>query len=91
MPTKVRKQIYIDSEQEKTLKRMAASTGLSEAELIRQAIDRCGRVLDFAIRDPTAWEAELAFIDGLIAKGPLPGKRDWCREDLYDRAVLRRH
>ena len=90
MAAKVRKQIYIEPEQENLLKRLAASTGVSEAELIRQAIDRHARSLDLTIRDPAAWEAERAFIDGLIAKGPLPGRRDWSREDLYDRAVLRR-
>jgi len=36
----VRKQVYIHQRQEATLKRLARQRGLSEAEIIRQAIDR---------------------------------------------------
>ena len=38
MATRVRKQIYVDREQEARLKRLARITGLPEAALIRQAI-----------------------------------------------------
>jgi hypothetical protein len=40
MAGKIRKQIYIDTAQEKQLKRIAAKTGESEASVIRRAIDR---------------------------------------------------
>jgi len=37
-----------------------------------------------------AWEAELAFIDRWMARGPVPAQqRRWRREDLYDRKGLR--
>jgi len=45
MATKVRKQIYIDAEQEAALKRLAKDKGISEAEIIRQAIDRYAQSL----------------------------------------------
>ena len=35
----VRKQLYLEERQERALKRRAAETGLSEAELVRQALD----------------------------------------------------
>lgn len=35
----VRKQLYFEERQERALKRRAAETGLSEAELVRQALD----------------------------------------------------
>lgn len=35
----VRKQLYLAGDQERALKRRAAETGLSEAELVRQALD----------------------------------------------------
>lgn len=35
----VRKQLYLAEHQERALKRRAAETGLSEAELVRQALD----------------------------------------------------
>ena len=35
----VRKQLYLEERHERALKRRAAATGLSEAELVRQALD----------------------------------------------------
>lgn len=48
MSTKVRKQIYIESQQENLLNRLASETGISVAEIIRQAIDRHIRSLPCA-------------------------------------------
>ena len=88
----VRKQIYIEPRQEVLLKQMAASRGVSEAELIRQAIDRQmgggrGRPLP---PDPVAWEQAYQFMLDLRAQGPLEGKqRTWRREDLYEERMSR--
>ena len=40
MVTKIRKQIYIEPAQEILLKQITTQTGISEAELIRRAIDQ---------------------------------------------------
>jgi hypothetical protein len=40
MVSKIRKQIYVEAQQDNLLKESARRTGLSEAEIIRQAIDR---------------------------------------------------
>jgi len=85
MATKVRKQIYIESDQEIALKRLARQTGLSEAEIIRQAIDRHMRQLGRRRRDPQAWEQEKEFIQRLIQQGAVTGERLWQREDLDER------
>ncbi len=85
MVTKIRKQIYIESYQETILKRLADETGISEAEFIRQAIDHYAQLFQYPKRDLTAWEREKAFIERLIAQGPVPGGRAWQREDLYER------
>jgi len=63
MATKVRKQIYIDAEQEAALKRLAKDKGISGAEIIRQAIDRYAQSLPSPRRDLSAWErqARIAF------------------------------
>jgi hypothetical protein len=82
---KVRKQIYLDPQQEAALKRQAAETGLSEAEIIRQAIDNQTRVLRHPMAALQAWEREQEFIRMLMERGPAPGHRTWQREDLYDR------
>ncbi len=85
MGTKVRKQIYIEQRQEAELKTLAEQTGLSEAEIIRQAINRQARVLRLPRRELDVWETERAFIARLMAQGPVRGTRTWAREDLYDR------
>ncbi len=83
MATMVRKQIYIKKQQEATLKRQAKELGTTEAELIRQAIDR---QLAFRLKpDRTLWRTEREYIQKLIAKGPVPGRRTWRREDAYGR------
>jgi hypothetical protein len=85
MVHKVRKQIYIERYQEEALKRQAAETGLSEAEIIRQAIDNQTQLLRHPAGALEAWEEERAFIKALMAQGPVEGGRTWQREDLYDR------
>jgi len=84
MTRKIRKQIYILPDQDRQLKRISETRGLSEAEIIRQAIN--AQVSRYApiFRDLSAWERELAFIQSLIDKGPVEGKRTWTRADLYD-------
>lgn len=85
MALKIRKQVYLDPGQETLLKHLASVTGLAEAEIIRQAIDNhAARGLRLQ-RDVHAWAAERAYIDGLVAQGPVAGKRNWRREELYDR------
>ena len=85
MTTRVRKQIYIDPEQETMLKRLAGETGMPEAEIIRQAIDRHAQSLHAPRRDLRAWSAEREFITRLIEQGRISGGRSWRREDLYER------
>ncbi len=85
MTIMVRKQVYIEPHQEEVLKHLARETGISEAEFIRQAIDRHARSLRPPRRDLGAWEKERAFIDRLIQQGSVPGGRTWRREELYER------
>jgi hypothetical protein len=85
MTLKIRKQIYIDPGQEVLLKQLAESTGMAEAEIIRQAIDRQARALGVPKRNLAAWERERDFILWLIRQGLVPGGRTWRREDLHER------
>jgi hypothetical protein len=82
----VRKQIYIEKRQRDQLKRAAKAHGLSEAELIRQAIDqRLAGGAKKLPRDPEAWARAMALMRSLQAQGPLPDRRrNWTREDLYE-------
>ena len=88
MSRKVRKQIYIEPDQETALKQFAERTGLSEAEVIRQAINwhiQQARSSQPFVPDPQAWERARKLMEKIMAQGPTPGGRTWRREDLYDR------
>jgi hypothetical protein len=82
----VRKQFYIQKRQVALLKRLARARGLSEAEIIRQAIERelVGAPVQPARSDLSAMEdfALLAVskrAQGLKAKSFL-----WNREEIYE-------
>ncbi len=85
MNAKVRKQIYITPQQEQTLKRLTRLHGASEAEIIRQAIDKYARGAPFSARDLTAWQSEKEYIRAWMAQGVVEGGRTWRREDLHER------
>jgi hypothetical protein len=85
MVSKIRKQIYIEAEQNNLLKEKARQTGLSEAEIIRQAIDQHIISVNSPTPNLSTWEREKAFIASLENRPSQPGKRDWQREDLYER------
>ena len=92
MSNMVRKQIYIEPRQDALLKRLARVHKTSEAELIRQAIDRqLGAGIGPKLPpDPDAWEQAYQFMLALQARGPIAGKgRTWKREDLYEERLSR--
>ncbi|MBI5302750.1 MAG: ribbon-helix-helix protein, CopG family [Chloroflexi bacterium] len=81
MAMMVRKQVHLKKSQAATLKRQARLRGVSEAELIREAIER--EVIALARPQTATWTKERAYIQSLIKQGPVPGKRTWTREELY--------
>jgi hypothetical protein len=86
MTQMIRKQIYIGKRQQALLRRLAKARGVSEAEIIRQALDQqmTGAATQPLPSDPEAWERARAFMLELQARGPLPGqRRTWKREDAY--------
>jgi len=87
MPQKVRKQIYIEPPQNAALKRLAQARGVTQAEVVRRAIEReTGTQNKILPRpDPGAWDEARSFIVSLMERGPVSGRRKWKREDLYDR------
>jgi hypothetical protein len=82
----VRKQIYVEKRQQALLRRLAHARGLSEAEIIRQAIDNQVRVASAdTIPDPTAWDKARRFMIGLQRRRPAKARpRQWKREDAYE-------
>ncbi len=84
MTRMIRKQIYVEPEQETRLKERAQKSGISESELIREGIDR---VLDTPIELPRnlkAWEEAKKFmLERMKMDVPQTG-RTWTRDELYD-------
>jgi hypothetical protein len=91
MAQMIRKQVYIEPRQDAVLKRLARTRGVTEAEIIRRAIDReAGAPATLAGQpDTEAWEEARAFIRSLIDRGPVPGGRRWSREELYEERLSR--
>ena len=86
----IRKQVYIEVEQDRRLKRQARALGVTEAELIRRGIEGI-RVTPTLVPDERAWREERAFIRRRARLCTRGRERGWSREDLYaDRTVRRR-
>ena len=91
MARMVRKQIYIPKRQQLLLKRKAKVVGISEAELIRQAIDRNlegGEQRSFR-RDPEAWKKAFKFMRLRQPFGKTAEAYRWTREDAYEERIRR--
>lgn len=92
MSEMIRKQIYIQKSQEVRLKKIAESRGVSEAEIIRGALENEMRLA--SVYRPAysheAWNRIVAFWDELDKRSPVePRPRDWKREDLYEERMSR--
>lgn len=86
METKIRKQIYLDPQQNRLIKQASQRLGVSEAEIIRQAIVTQTWQLRPVQKSLKAWEDERQFLQTLIEQGAVSGKRTWKRDDLYERS-----
>jgi prophage maintenance system killer protein len=87
----IRKQVYIESYQEQLLKKKSKMTGISEAELVREALEAhlYGGVASGL--DLSTWEEEKKFIEQLIEQRKTSDRktnerhgRTWKRADLYE-------
>lgn len=86
----IRKQVYIEPEQEELLKQRARELGVSEAELIRRGIKDVGRLSAALSLDRSAWEAELRFLHKRARDHKaLRSRRKWTREELYEERLQR--
>ena len=85
MPSKIRKQIYLEPRQDSLLKSLSKESGVSEAEVIRQILDRQLGYFGPTQPDLAAWEAEQTFIEEIKQRSPLAGGRDWTRNELHER------
>lgn len=89
MPRMIRKQVYIEPEQDALLKRRARELGVSEAALIRRGIEEVARLGAPGGFDRKAWQEELSFMrERAKMRVPQTG-RTWTREELYEERLER--
>jgi hypothetical protein len=90
MERMIRKQVYIEKQHEQRLKRVARERGVTEAEIIREAIDRVemSRPPAGRVPDPEASRKFFAFIRA-ISRGPRRPLPRWNRESLYEERIGR--
>ncbi len=91
MTQMLRKQIYIEKRQRALLKRLAKKRGVSEAEIIRQAIEHeaTGQPAPALPLDHEAWEQALAFMRARRKLGVQGQPYRWRREDAYEERMSR--
>lgn len=90
MSQMVRKQIYIYKRQEAQLKKISEAQGISEAEIIRGALDReVNNYIASFHHDENAWAKILEFIDQNAKLGVTGDPYKFRRQDAYDERETR--
>lgn len=90
MARMVRKQIYIEPEQDELLKRRSREAGVSEAEMVRRCIERLEHgVPRGQATELDAWDETLAFIKKHRIQEVSQAGRQWTREEIYDERLKR--
>jgi hypothetical protein len=86
MAEMVRKQIYIEERHERLLKRISKARGLSEAEIVRQAIEKetLGTKTSLLAPDQGAWYEILRFVKGRKSLRSSGRPYRWNRLDAYE-------
>jgi hypothetical protein len=82
----IRKQIYLPRRQNQFVKRRARQQGITEAEVIRQALDRDEKLSSPLTRaDAASWEKIQRFVQERQTKYAGKGKPvRWNRQELYE-------
>ena len=88
----VRKQLYLEPRQNELLKRRARERGVTEAHVLRDAIEGPGYAArgSRAPADPEAGQALLAAIRSLTSRRAAGrSRRTWTRDSLYEDRIGR--
>ena len=90
--TVIRKQIYLQEQQQRELRSIAAARGISEAEVIRQAIDaQRGMRHPEAALDLSAWEDALKLMHSTkrgVRKHRASARAKRNRQELYEDRLI---
>ena len=88
----IRKKVYIEERHERFLKHRARQRGVTEAEILREALDRAEISGNRGghVPDPAAWRKLLSFMRSLAKRRhKAPAGRTWTRESLYEDRISR--
>ena len=94
MTQMIRKQVYLEARHDRMLKRRSQRRGITEAEIIRDALDRSARDGSSA-RGPGRYDAAaarraVAFMRALASRRSTPTRgRGWTRDDVYGERIGR--
>jgi ribbon-helix-helix CopG family protein len=80
----IRKQIYIEPEQDAVLKRRARELGVSESEVVRRAIGGTNACTDSEEARLAALDEVLSLMRARAALNVPQTGRTWTRDDLYE-------
>ena len=85
MSEMIRKQFYIHKRHQLLLRKLAQAKGVSEAEIVRQAIEHeaAGSGSQTLALDRSAWEEILAAVEARKALGKEAASYAWDRRDAY--------
>ncbi len=89
MAQMIRKQVYIEPEQDESIKQRARLMGITEAEVIRRAIDGETVLFPSRMKDPDAWKREKAFIEKRVSGGAARTRRRFRRAEIYEERLSR--
>ena len=91
MAQMIRKQIYLERTQQHLLARLARARGVSEAEVIRQAIEHeaTGGHVQSVVSDATALDEIVQFALGRRETGVTDEPLRWNRQDAYEERLER--
>lgn len=91
MARMIRKQIVIDAQREAVLERLASERGVSQSEVIRQAIDEMVAAEEQRAAEEERRREAAEWLDAFFRDSHAPGTtvnadgtRNWTREELYE-------
>jgi hypothetical protein len=85
MSEMIRKQFYIDKRHQILLRKLARARGVSEAEIVRQAIEHeaAGSRRQLSAPDRSAWEEIISAAEARTALDEAASAYRWDRQDAY--------
>lgn len=89
MERMIRKQVYIQRRHQDILSRRATELNVTEAEVVRRAIEQIEQVPGRFVPDPQAWANFLARQEEREKTRYPQQERSWTRDELYEERFKR--